>query len=587
MISKNILVTTPQNHHYIYELGAERVSVGRGSDCAIGLSAEEVSRRHAEFVVSEQMVTIRDLGSTNGTFLNDSPVTAEPVVLTTDDNVRVGTYSLRLIDASDSALEGLGWSAEIPLPQVEENAATVIQKLDTIVADQTMLSGESGSSPVLRVIVHESRSRITVSEDDQVSSMTLDNRNYSVGRGADNDIALSDPRASLKHAQLAWRDGSFALVDLSSTNGCRLNGVAVDRPVRLSTGDIVRIGRAVIRFTADRLPKAGSGQVRQPVVVIPGFAGSELWIDETKLWPNLRWLLRASEKSLLQDWTQPLRVGQIVREPAMLPGLARSDSFAWAIKYLTDELGYQPGVDLMEFPYDWRQDNRASARQLLSAIGNWRASRENSTEKVTVIAHSMGGLVARAMLNHADGADACERCIFLGTPHQGSVSALTVVLGDGTSLPQRLASTRVSNVALTFDSFYQLLPSFPVATFEDGNPFSPLTHPEWLEPQFRPGLEAALQFQGELSMHPSDMKTTCIFGYGQKTLDKITVRYEKGKIILKDSFYETHGDGIVTERSAVLGSSEIHPINQQHGTLFSDPDVLRRIRYELMERKRG
>ena len=51
--------------------------VGRHADCDIRINARDVGRRHAWIHVREDAVTVDDLGTANGTFLNDEPVKGE------------------------------------------------------------------------------------------------------------------------------------------------------------------------------------------------------------------------------------------------------------------------------------------------------------------------------------------------------------------------------------------------------------------------------------------------------------------------------------------------------------------------------
>jgi len=53
--------------------------IGRAEDCSLRLDNRFVSRHHCELIVDERehAVHVRDLGSQNGTFVNDGPVTAE------------------------------------------------------------------------------------------------------------------------------------------------------------------------------------------------------------------------------------------------------------------------------------------------------------------------------------------------------------------------------------------------------------------------------------------------------------------------------------------------------------------------------
>ena len=52
-------------------------SIGRKNDCDIRIPSPEVSRLHAEIITDEDGATVRDLGASNGTFLNHQRVTEE------------------------------------------------------------------------------------------------------------------------------------------------------------------------------------------------------------------------------------------------------------------------------------------------------------------------------------------------------------------------------------------------------------------------------------------------------------------------------------------------------------------------------
>jgi DNA-binding winged helix-turn-helix (wHTH) protein len=65
----------------VRRLGEGESLVGRDPGCALWLDVPGVSRRHARIVVKGGTATIEDLGSTNGTFVDDVPVTAEQGLL--------------------------------------------------------------------------------------------------------------------------------------------------------------------------------------------------------------------------------------------------------------------------------------------------------------------------------------------------------------------------------------------------------------------------------------------------------------------------------------------------------------------------
>ena len=77
----------------------------------------------------------------------------------------------------------------------------------------------------------------------------LDSAQLTIGRGGQNDIALgSDEYASARHARFEPRQDGVWVQDLGSTNGTYLNGTKLERPRRLTAGDIVRVGDTDLRY---------------------------------------------------------------------------------------------------------------------------------------------------------------------------------------------------------------------------------------------------------------------------------------------------------------------------------------------------
>lgn len=69
--------------------------LGRGGDVAVPVFASATSRHHARIIVKADAVTIEDLGSRNGTYVNGERIT-EPTELKTGDEIRIGGDSLVL-----------------------------------------------------------------------------------------------------------------------------------------------------------------------------------------------------------------------------------------------------------------------------------------------------------------------------------------------------------------------------------------------------------------------------------------------------------------------------------------------------------
>ncbi len=120
------------------------------------------------------------------------------------------------------------------------------------------------------------------------------------------------------------------------------------------------------------------------------------------------------------------------------------------------------------FVYDWRQDNVQSAQKLGLLIEQIRTDYNRPDLKVDIIAHSMGGLVARYFIRYGDldvlnnndfpatnsGADMVRKVILVGTPNLGSMDALQNIIRG---LPIGFGNIP-SEVLISMPSAYQLLP---------------------------------------------------------------------------------------------------------------------------------
>lgn len=197
-----------------------------------------------------------------------------------------------------------------------------------------------------------------------------------------------------------------------------------------------------------------------PVVfVLPGIMGSHLAIGENRVWLDPIDIARG-KFDLLSYGT---------------PNLVRAESPLWLcygdlVKHLSRTHRVEP------FPFDWRLSIFDEAKRLAAAILKALEATEKTKSPVSIVAHSMGGLVARAMIaahpevwermkGRPDG-----RLIMLGTPNGGS-HAVTQVLTGRDSLIRKLAlldftrkQRELIGIVAKFPGLLEMLP--PLSSFD-------------------------------------------------------------------------------------------------------------------------
>ena len=97
------------------------VSIGRNPGSAVYTSNPSVSRNHGRIAQENGHWAITDLGSSNGTYLNDSDERIEERQLNTDDRVRCGDFVIRFVD-SEEPTEERSQSIPDPFTLTNENA---------------------------------------------------------------------------------------------------------------------------------------------------------------------------------------------------------------------------------------------------------------------------------------------------------------------------------------------------------------------------------------------------------------------------------------------------------------------------------
>ncbi len=239
----------------------------------------------------------------------------------------------------------------------------------------------------------------------------------------------------------------------------------------------------------------GEGALVPPTVVVPGILGSGLVRpDGTQVWLNAGNAFGSHDLSLPQ--TLPFEARQDDLTPygllgvdAVLPRLFGFTEYADLVELLERAgLRRDPGHRLQYhvFTYDWRRDLIDSARRLGEALDALAESVGSPGLKVNLLAHSMGGLVARYYLRYGGaepggpvtwaGVRRIENLILVATPNSGSVPSLDAILNG--SRVGFSTTTLAASVIASMPSIYQLLPPAGAPSLIDsrGNPLTADLH---------------------------------------------------------------------------------------------------------------
>jgi pimeloyl-ACP methyl ester carboxylesterase len=197
-----------------------------------------------------------------------------------------------------------------------------------------------------------------------------------------------------------------------------VDGLTQDTPKQFrSIGPLSWAGEDASGVRAARVVRESSA-ARPAVFVLPGILGSHLKVNEKRVW--LSWRIVAGLRRL--EYTG--KADHVAPDGPI--GIFYND----LIEFLSDT------HEVIPFAFDWRKPIEKEASRLGSEVERAIAARRTSGQPVRLIAHSMGGIVARAMMLERPDvwsqliAHEGARLLMLGTPNAGSWAPMQVLSGD-------------------------------------------------------------------------------------------------------------------------------------------------------------
>lgn len=237
-----VVVAGPVRHPLV---AGSTIRIGRDPGCDIVVNSPLASRRHVQISADRSgAVTIRDLGSANGSFVDGRRL----------DEFVVGDGAVLTLGAPDGpALTVTRIAGGAPRPSIIPLAAAPARRgdgatrivprapLDPVTAVGTGAIGATGAE-------HTGETVLVTAE------RAAQDRTITIGRAPSNTIVLDDPLVSRHHARLTGgpRQG-YRIEDLSSLNGVQVNGRPAPGGSVFRDGDRLGIGRTTLVISEGRI----------------------------------------------------------------------------------------------------------------------------------------------------------------------------------------------------------------------------------------------------------------------------------------------------------------------------------------------
>jgi len=140
----------------------DQIEIGRDPNCAVVLDDDSCSRRHALIFSHQGQYAVQDLGSANGTRVNNEAITA-PRFITSRDEIGVGVYSIKIKPmAAQQPVPSAPPMAAPPPTQLLDPAAHGVAPAPAPVAAAPTPAASQAAAPTPQAVPHAAQAPATV-----------------------------------------------------------------------------------------------------------------------------------------------------------------------------------------------------------------------------------------------------------------------------------------------------------------------------------------------------------------------------------------------------------------------------------------
>lgn len=204
-----------ENNGSVIDIDRWEISIGKSKSNDIVLPMPDVSRFHAVIAKKQKEWVITDTFSKTGVLVNGEKI-EEQAVIQDGDVITIGSIPLKFLCA-----EALSSQAK---SQIRNQAKAMNKTQQNNVAYAVLVD----------VVTHK--------------PIYLRKKDVLIGRGSNADIQIALDTVSSEHARIHLTSQGWALSDLNSHNGTKLNGRYITQPQLIFDEDIITFGERVFIF---------------------------------------------------------------------------------------------------------------------------------------------------------------------------------------------------------------------------------------------------------------------------------------------------------------------------------------------------